>query len=77
MMELASEYAGEDVSFERTREELVAILEKNGGHAEAAWGKGKLIAEIFEAVAEEKIIQPHVRHRSSARDFPAREEASG
>lgn len=30
MMELASEYAGEDVSFERTREELVAILEKNG-----------------------------------------------
>lgn len=58
MMELASEYAGEDVSFERTREELVAILEKNGGHAEAAWGKGKLIAEIFEAVAEEKIIQP-------------------
>ena len=58
MMELASEYAGEDVSFERTREELVAILEKNGGHAEVAWGKGKLIAEIFEAVAEEKIIQP-------------------
>ena len=58
MMELASEHAGEDVSFDRTREELVAILEKNGGHAEAAWGKGKLIAEIFEAVAEEKIIQP-------------------
>lgn len=58
MMELASEYAGEDVSFERTREELVAILEKNGGHAEASWGRGKLIAEIFEAVAEEKIIQP-------------------
>lgn len=58
MMELASEYADEDVSFERTREELVAILEKNGGHAEVAWGKGKLIAEIFEAVAEEKIIQP-------------------
>ena len=58
MMELASEGAGEDVSFERTREELVAILEKNGGHAEKAWGKGKLIAEIFEAVAEAKLIQP-------------------
>lgn len=58
MMELASEHAGEEVSFERTREELVAILEKNGGHAEAAWGKGKLISEIFEAVAEEKLIQP-------------------
>ena len=58
MMELASEHAGEEVSFDRTRDELVAILEKNGGHAEAAWGKGKLISEIFEAVAEEKLIQP-------------------
>ncbi|MCI8366378.1 MAG: lysine--tRNA ligase [Eggerthellaceae bacterium] len=58
MMELATEHAGEEVSFDRTREELVAILEKNGGHAEAAWGKGKLIAEIFEAVAEEKLVQP-------------------
>ena len=58
MAELASEGAGEEVSFGRTREELVEILERNGGHAEDAWGKGKLIAEIFEAVAEEKIIQP-------------------
>lgn len=41
MMELASEHAGEEVSFDRTREELVAILEKNGGHAEAAWGQGQ------------------------------------
>lgn len=58
MMELASEHAGEEVSFDRSREELAAILEKNGGHAEAAWGKGKLISEIFEAVAEEKLVQP-------------------
>ena len=58
MIELASEGAGEDVSFDRTREELVQILERNGGHAEDAWGKGKLIAEIFELVAEEKLVQP-------------------
>ncbi|MFR5093059.1 MAG: hypothetical protein ACLTDR_14645 [Adlercreutzia equolifaciens] len=58
MMELASEHAGEEVSFDRTRDELVAILEKNGGHAEAAWGKGKLISEIFEAVAEESSSSP-------------------
>ena len=58
MIELATEGAGEDVSFTRSREELVDILERNGGHAEDAWGKGKLIAEIFEAVAEEKLIQP-------------------
>lgn len=58
MMELASEGAGVEVSFDLSREELVEILEKNGGHADASWGKGKLIAEIFEAVAEAKIIQP-------------------
>lgn len=58
MIELASEYAGEDVSFDRTREELVGILEKNGGHAEDSWGKGKIIAEIFEAVAEDELVQP-------------------
>ncbi len=58
MSELASEGAGEEVSFERSRDDLVEILERNGGHAESAWGKGKLIAEIFEAVAEAKLIQP-------------------
>ncbi len=58
MIELASEGAGEEVTFDRTREELVAILEKNGGHADKAWGKGKLIAEIFEATAEANLIQP-------------------
>lgn len=58
MSELASEQAGETVDFSRTRDELVAILEKHGGHADTAWGKGKLIAEIFEAVAEAKLIQP-------------------
>ena len=58
MAEMASEGAGEEVSFERTREDLARILEANGGHAEDGWGKGKLISEIFEAVAEEKIINP-------------------
>ena len=58
MSELASEGAGEEVSFDRTREELVAILERHGGHDDVSWGKGKLISEIFEAVAEEKLIQP-------------------
>ena len=31
MVELASEGAGEDVSFNRSKEELITILEKNGG----------------------------------------------
>ncbi|WP_165045653.1 lysine--tRNA ligase [Adlercreutzia sp. ZJ138] len=58
MIELASEGAGDTVDFSRSRDELVAILERNGGHADSAWGKGKLIAEIFEAVAEDKLVQP-------------------
>ena len=58
MCELASEGAGCDVSFDRSREELVDILMANGGEADDAWGRGKLISEIFEAVAEEKLIQP-------------------
>ncbi len=58
MCDLATEHAGEEVSFARTREELVAIAQRGGVKVEAAWGKGKLIAEIFEAFAEEKLIQP-------------------
>ena len=58
MCDLASEHSGEEVSFARTREELVAIAERGGVKVEEAWGKGKLIAEIFEAYAEEKLIQP-------------------
>jgi lysyl-tRNA synthetase class 2 len=58
MIELASEGAGEDVSFNRTREELAAVAKRCGIEVEDAWGRGKLIAEIFEATAEAKLIQP-------------------
>ena len=58
MMELASEGAGEEVSFERSREELVDILKRNGVEADEHWGVGRLISEIFEAVAEHTLIQP-------------------
>ncbi|MBO4365068.1 MAG: lysine--tRNA ligase, partial [Eggerthellaceae bacterium] len=58
MMELATEYAGEDVSFNRSLEELRDIAHKHGVHVEEPWGKGKLIAEIFEAVAEDTLVQP-------------------
>lgn len=58
MIDLASEYSGDVVDFSRTREELVDILARYGVCDEPSWGKGRLIAEIFEAVAEEKLIQP-------------------
>ncbi len=59
MIELASEAAGEDVSFERSIDELREIARTKAGiKVEEQWGKGKLIAEIFGELAEEKIIQP-------------------
>lgn len=58
MIDLASEGAGEEVSFERSLEDLRTIASRVGVHVEAPWGKGKLISEIFEETCEEKLIQP-------------------
>ena len=58
LIELASEAAGETVDFTRTREDLAALATKHGVKVDNLWGKGKIICEIFEAVAEHKIIQP-------------------
>ncbi|MEG0757669.1 MAG: amino acid--tRNA ligase-related protein, partial [Raoultibacter sp.] len=58
MIDLANEASGENISFAMTLEELVAIAKKYGVKVDKAWGKGKLVAEIFEATAEDKLIQP-------------------
>ena len=47
MSELASEATGEDISFNRTKKDLISIYEKLGGKVEDGWEKGKLISEIF------------------------------
>ena len=58
MIELTSEAAGEDVSFERSLEELQALAKANDIEVQDSWGKGKLISELFEALVEENIEQP-------------------
>ena len=58
MSELASKYSGEEVTIDKSREELEAIAKKCGVEVADAWGKGKILSEIFEAVAEEKLVQP-------------------
>mgnify|MGYP001162865215 CR=1 FL=1 len=58
MVELATEGAGEDVSFDRSLKELRSIAHAHGVAFQEQWGKGKLISEIFEEVAEDKLIQP-------------------
>ena len=58
MIELATEGAGEDVSFNRSLDELRAIAKRLGIEVEQQWGKGKLISEIFEETCEDKLVQP-------------------
>lgn len=58
MMELASEAAGEEVSFERSLDDLRDLAKRHGIKVEEMWGKGKLIAEIYGELAEDKIVQP-------------------
>ena len=52
------EGAGEEVSFDRSLEDLRAIAKRVGVEVEEPWGKGKLISEIFEETCESKLVQP-------------------
>jgi lysyl-tRNA synthetase class 2 len=58
MLELVSEYAGQDISFNRTLDELRELA--NGYHIaiQESWGKGKLITELYEELVESKLVQP-------------------
>jgi lysyl-tRNA synthetase class 2 len=58
MIELTSEAAGEDVSFGRTLDELRVLCHERGVPFEKSWGKGKLITELFEKIAERDLVQP-------------------
>lgn len=58
MMELTSAVAGEDVSFARTIEELRALCRRHEVPCEDSFGKGRLITELFEKLAEGRIVEP-------------------
>jgi lysyl-tRNA synthetase class 2 len=57
-LEAISEYAGLELSFSQEHEELKEIAEKNQIEAREYYGKGKIMAEIFEKLVEPKLIQP-------------------
>ncbi len=69
MMELASEHAGEEVSFDRTREELVAILEKRRP-CRRRMGQGQAHQRDLRGRGRGEARAAHLRVRSPARDFP-------
>lgn len=58
MSSLASDAVGEEVSMDRSVEDLRAIAERVGVKVDPHWGPGKLVSEIFEETCEDKLIQP-------------------
>ena len=59
MTELINERIAEPIDISMDRAELVRIARENGvGQIEDAWGNGKIIGELFEAVVEDTLVQP-------------------
>lgn len=58
LLDLVSEATGESVSFDMTRAELVDLCQSHGITAHSAWGKGKLITELFERLVESELWEP-------------------
>lgn len=58
MLESIEEFAGLKLSFEMERDELKNVAERHGVKIESKFGKGKIIAEIFEKLVEGKLAQP-------------------
>ena len=58
MIDLTSAAAGEDISFERSVEELRALCVKHEVPFEKSFGKGKLITELFEKLVEHTLTEP-------------------
>ena len=59
MAELTSAALGHEVDVHTDRDVLGRLLRDAGGPApEASWGSGRLLAELFEQVAESSLLQP-------------------
>ncbi len=58
MLELTSEAAGEAISFDLTDAHLRRLADHHGVTHDPAWGKGKLITELYEKLVEGSLVQP-------------------
>jgi lysyl-tRNA synthetase, class II len=59
LLELAAEATGrDDLSYELPREELHAICDAHGVEYDDAWGAGKLVVELYEALVEGELWEP-------------------
>jgi lysyl-tRNA synthetase class 2 len=60
MTDLVSEVIGEDVSFERSEDDLKAMCKARDIPVNPWWGKGALIAELYEKAVEHTLVQPTI-----------------
>jgi lysyl-tRNA synthetase, class II len=59
LLELVREATGEpDLTYDDTQERLRDICDRNEVHHEAAWGVGKLVLELYEALVEHTLWDP-------------------
>ncbi|MDR1713980.1 MAG: lysine--tRNA ligase [Coriobacteriales bacterium] len=58
MVDLVSEAAGEEVSFNRTLTELKTLANHYQIFLQDDWGKGKIITELYEKLVEDRLVQP-------------------
>jgi lysyl-tRNA synthetase class 2 len=65
VLEAASEAVGEDVSFDRSLDDLRAMVANAGVEVKPWWGKGLLIEQLRDEVVEKSIVQPTILY-----DYP-------
>jgi len=58
MIDLVSEAAGEEVSFNRTLTDLKILANHYQISLQDSWGKGKIIVELYEKLVERNLVQP-------------------
>ena len=58
MCSLVSEAVGEEVDFERAYSDLKSLAKRHALDIEPSWGKGKIIAELFDTLVEPHLLQP-------------------
>ncbi len=65
VLELVSEAVGRDVTLDMPLEEFQSIADEHAVGYDPAWPPGKLVAELFEKLAEAALIQPTI-----VKDYP-------
>ena len=58
MIDLVSEACGRRVDFDMPFDEMAALCKQHGIEVLKGWGKGKMIAELYDELVEGSIVQP-------------------